>query len=76
LFLVVRRSAKSTSVKARPDFIRQAADSIHGPEVVASSSSESAPDGVDYNYDVVGVRAPRLAAKSETPLAASDNSAS
>jgi hypothetical protein len=54
LFLVVRRSAKSTSVKARPDFIRQAADSIHGPEVVASSSSESAPDGVDYNYDVVG----------------------
>jgi hypothetical protein len=55
LLLVIRRSAKSTSVKARPDFIRQAADSIHGPEgVVSSSSSESAPDGVDYNYDVVG----------------------
>jgi hypothetical protein len=54
LLLVIRRSAKNTSVKARPDFIRQAADSVHGPEVVASSSSESAPDGVDYNYDVVG----------------------
>jgi hypothetical protein len=55
LLLVIRRSAKSPSVKARPDFIRQAADSIHGPEVVVgSSSSESAPDGVDYNYDVVG----------------------
>ena len=55
LLLVIRKSAKTTSSKARPDFIRQAADSIHGPEVVvASSSSESAPDGVDYNYDVVG----------------------
>jgi hypothetical protein len=55
LLLVIRRSAKPTSVKARPDFIRQAADSIHGPEVVVgSSSSDSGPDGVDYNYDVVG----------------------
>jgi hypothetical protein len=55
LLLVIRRSAKSTSVKARPDFIRQAADSIHGPEVlVGSSPNESAPDGIDYNYDVVG----------------------
>ena len=55
LLLVIRKSAKTTSSKARPDFIAQAADSIHGPEVVAgSSSSESAPDGVDYNYDVVG----------------------
>ena len=55
LLLVIRKSAKTTSSKARPDFIRQAADSIHGPEVVVgSSSSESAPDGVDYNYDVVG----------------------
>ena len=55
LLLVIRRSAKTTSSKARPDFIRQAADSIHGPEVVVdSSSNESAPDGVDYNYDVVG----------------------
>ncbi|CAN2188170.1 hypothetical protein MCEMRE249_00443 [Candidatus Nanopelagicaceae bacterium] len=55
LILVIRRAPKTTSSSARPDFIRQAADSIHGPEVVvASSSSESAPDGVDYNYDVVG----------------------
>ena len=55
LLLVIRKSAKAPSSKARPDFIAQAADSIHGPEVVVgSSSSESAPDGVDYNYDVVG----------------------
>ncbi len=56
LLLVIRRVPKnSSSSTARPDFIRQAADSIHGPEVVAASSpSESAPDGVDYNYDVVG----------------------
>ena len=55
LLLVIRRAPKSSSSKARPDFIAQAADSIHGPEVVvASSSNESAPDGVDYNYDVVG----------------------
>ena len=56
LLLVIRRTPKSsTSSAVRPDFIRQAADSIHGPEGVAgSSSSESAPDGIDYNYDVVG----------------------
>jgi len=55
LLLVIRRAPKSSSSKARPDFIRQAADSIHGPEVVVGSSpNESAPDGVDYNYDVVG----------------------
>ncbi|CAN2188191.1 hypothetical protein MCEMRE22_00472 [Candidatus Nanopelagicaceae bacterium] len=56
LILVIRRAPKSSSSSnVRPDFIRQAADSIHGPEVVVgSSSSESAPDGVDYNYEVVG----------------------
>ena len=56
LLLVIRKSAKSSSSStARPDFIRQAAESLHGPEVVvASSSAESAPDGVEYNYDVVG----------------------
>ncbi|ASY21078.1 hypothetical protein A1sIIA65_02310 [Candidatus Planktophila dulcis] len=56
LLWVIRRAPKSlTSANTRPDFIRQAADSIHGPEVVvASSSSEAAPHGVDYNYDVVG----------------------
>ena len=56
LLLVIRRAPKSSSSStARPDFIAQAADSIHGPEVVVgSSSSESAPDGFDYNYDVVG----------------------
>ena len=56
LLLVIRRAPKSSSSsKARPDFIAQAADSIHGPEVVvATSSSEADSDGVDYNYDVVG----------------------
>ena len=56
LLWVIRSAPKSKSSSTkRPDFIRQAADSIHGPEVVVgSSSSESAPDGVDYNYDVVG----------------------
>ena len=56
LLLVIRKSAKTTSSSTvRPDFIRQAAESIHGPEVVVgSTSNESAPDGVDYNYDVVG----------------------
>ena len=53
LFLVVRRdpgsSPKSTE---RPDFIAQASESIHGPEVVSSSPSSS--DDSDYNYDVVG----------------------
>ncbi|CAN2189258.1 hypothetical protein MCELANE86_00503 [Candidatus Nanopelagicaceae bacterium] len=55
-YLVLRNPSSAKASKSeRPDFIRQAADSIHGPEVVvASSSSESAPDGVDYNYDVVG----------------------
>ena len=55
LLLVLRKAPKKSASTARPDFIRQAVDSIHGPEVVASSSSsDSAPDGVDYNYDVVG----------------------
>ena len=56
LLLVIRRAPKSSSSSnARPDFIAQAADSIHGAEVVVgSSTAESAPDGVDYNYDVVG----------------------
>ena len=55
LLLVLRKAPKKSFSTARPDFIRKASDSIHGPEVVASSSSrDSAPDGVDYNYDVVG----------------------
>jgi hypothetical protein len=56
LLLVVRRSAKpGTSSAARPDFIRQASESIHGPEAVATDTpNASAPDGVEYNYGVVG----------------------
>jgi len=55
LLWVIRSAPKSKSAStARPDFIRQAADSIHGPEGVVGSSTGSAPDGVDYNYDVVG----------------------
>lgn len=56
LILVIRRApASKPSSIARPDFIRQASESIHGPEVpVVSASNTAAPDGVDYNYDVVG----------------------
>jgi hypothetical protein len=52
LLLVIRKSAKTTSSRARPDFIAQAADSIYGPEVVVSN--EIGDDRNDYNYDVVG----------------------
>jgi hypothetical protein len=56
LILVIRRALKSQkSQEARPDFIRKTSESIHGPDVpVISTSSIKAPDGVDYNYDVVG----------------------
>jgi hypothetical protein len=56
LILVIRRARKSDpTASARPDFIRKASESIHGPEVpVVSASNSEAPDGVDYNYDVVG----------------------
>jgi hypothetical protein len=54
--LVIRRASKSKpNTEARPDFIRKASESIHGPEVpVVSASNSRALDGVDYNYDVVG----------------------
>jgi hypothetical protein len=56
LLLVIRRAPGSKpSSSARPDFIRKASESIHGPEVpVVSATNTQAPDGIDYNYDVVG----------------------
>jgi hypothetical protein len=56
LIFVIRRVPKSQATSdARPDFIRKASESIHGPEVpVVSASNIEAPDGIDYNYDVVG----------------------
>jgi hypothetical protein len=56
LILVLRKaSKKSASSNVRPDFIRTASESIHGPEVpVVNASSAVAPEGVHYNYDVVG----------------------
>ena len=56
LLWVISRSPNSqTASYARPDFIRQASESIHGPEVpVVNASNTEAPDGIDYNYDVVG----------------------
>jgi hypothetical protein len=56
LILIIRRApGSSPAPSARPNFIRKASESIHGPEVpVTSVSSIEAPDGVDYNYDVVG----------------------
>ena len=53
LFLIIRRAPKSSPrTTDRPDFIKQATDAIHGPEVV--ESPQSSGDNSDYNYDVVG----------------------
>ena len=56
LILFIRKvPKKSASNVNRPDFIAQASTSIHGPEVVVTDTpTTSAPDGIDYNYDVVG----------------------
>ena len=55
LLLVLRKAPKKSASTARPDFIRKASESIHGTEVPAASSpSSEAPEGVDYNYEVVG----------------------
>ena len=55
-YLVLRDpSSVKASKNVRPDFIRKASESIHGPEVpVSSATNAETPDGVDYNYDVVG----------------------
>jgi hypothetical protein len=53
LVLVLRKAPKKTiSSNARPDFIAKASAAIHSDEV--SVGDEQAPEGVDYNYDVVG----------------------
>ena len=53
LFLVIRRAPKSASTKTeRPDFIKQATDAIHGPEV--AERPQPTDDNSEYNYDVVG----------------------
>ena len=53
LILVIRRTPKSSPTSTeRPDFIKQATESIHGPEVV--ERLQSSGDNSDYNYDVVG----------------------
>ena len=53
LILVIRRAPKSApKTTERPDFIKQATESIHGPEVV--ESPQLSGDDSDYNYDVVG----------------------
>jgi hypothetical protein len=55
LLWIIGRAPKSQTLSERPDFIRKASESIHGPEVpVVSTSAIEVPDGVDYNYDVVG----------------------
>ena len=56
LLWVIRRPPKSrTTSSERPDFIRKASDSIHGPEApVVNAINAEAPEGVEYNYDVVG----------------------
>jgi NADPH-dependent curcumin reductase CurA len=53
LLLVIRSSIKSkTSSTGRPDFIRQVSAAVDADDV--SAVNEQAPDGVDFNYDVVG----------------------
>ena len=53
LFLIIRRAPKSAPTGVnRPDFIKQATDAIHGPDVLANP--QSSDDGSDYNYEVVG----------------------
>ncbi len=55
LLWIIGRAPRSQTSSERPDFIRKASESIHGPEVpVVSTAIIEAPDGVDYNYDVVG----------------------
>ena len=55
LFLVIRRAPGSkTSAPPRPDFIRQASESRFVSDGSGISIVSNAPDGVDYNYDVVG----------------------
>jgi len=56
LLLVIRRAPGSKPAPStRPDYIRKASESIHGPEVsVASATNAEAPEGIEYNYDVVG----------------------
>ncbi len=55
LLWIIGRTPKSQTSSERPDFIRKASESIHGPEVpVVNVSNIGAPDGIDYNYDVVG----------------------
>ena len=52
LLLVFRKAPKKSTTTARPDFIKQATEAIHGPEVVLSPQSSG--DDSDYNYEVVG----------------------
>jgi hypothetical protein len=55
LKLMFQNSGSKSTFPARPHFIRKASESIHGPEAqVANATNPEAPDGVDYNYDVVG----------------------
>jgi hypothetical protein len=55
IFWVFRREPRPQTSSARPDFIRKASESIHGPDgPVVSATNAEAPDGIDYNYDVVG----------------------
>ena len=53
LIFVIRRAPKSAPTSAnRPDFIKQATEAIHGPEVV--ESPQLSGDDSEYNYEVVG----------------------
>ncbi|QLL23849.1 hypothetical protein DLE03_05750 [Actinobacteria bacterium IMCC25003] len=53
LFLVIRRAPNgSPKTTDRPDFIKQATESIHGPDVV--ERRQATEDNSECNYEVVG----------------------
>ena len=55
LILVVRKNAKSSTIKGeRPDFIEKASQSRFIDDGAGIVIIPQAPEGVDYNYDVVG----------------------
>ena len=55
LILIIRKAPGSKpSPSARPDFIRKASESRFVSDGSGLSIVSKAPDGVDYNYDVVG----------------------
>jgi hypothetical protein len=55
LILVIRKNTKSPTIKGeRPDFIEKASQSRFIDDGAGIFIVSKAPEGIDYNYDVVG----------------------